>query len=130
MFKKLLLVSFLIVGAATVHAQTLKITDVDYDDKRMNNADVNGLLGKSITLTFFDRKVRVVMAGDKPVVLSKDSGKSYSVSGDYGKGSTMSWYLQTETTLSVVTSIIYKVTISEKVSPFRSSTLTVTGKRF
>jgi hypothetical protein len=130
MFKELLLVSFLIVGAATVHAQTLKITDVDYDDKRMNNADVNGLLGKSITLTFFDRKVRVVMAGDKPVVLSKDNGNSYSVSGDYGKGSTMSWYLQTETTLSVVTSVIYKVTISEKVSPFRSSTLTVTGKRF
>jgi len=130
MFKKLLLFCFLLIGAATTHAQTLKITDVDYDDKRLNNPNVNGLLGKPITLTFFDRKVRVVMASDKPAVLNKDNNDNYSASADYSSNDTMSWYLEPETTLGIITSVVYKVTISEKRSPFRSSTLTITGKRF
>jgi hypothetical protein len=131
MFKKLLLVSLLFVGATTARAQSLKITNVDADEPRLLNTMSNFMLGKSMTLTFFDRSVRVQLPGEKPLVLRKDGDNSFSTVEERGTGSEkLTFTLNTETTLTVVTAAIYRMRISENKSPYRSATLTITGKRF
>jgi hypothetical protein len=131
MFKKLLFVSLLFVGAATAHAQSLKITDVDADEKRLLDNRSQSMLGKSMSLTFFDRSVRVQLPGEKPVVLRKDDDNNYSTVEDRGTGSEkLTFSLSTSTTLTVVTSAVFRLKISEIKSPYRSATLIVTGKRF
>jgi hypothetical protein len=131
MFKKILLVCLLIIGTATVHAQTLKITDVDASDPKLWNSRTKALLGKSFTLTYFDRTVKLQLPGQEAIILRKNGENSYSTTEDRGTGTeTMYWSMTTETTLNVVTAASITMTIAENALPHRSASLYIKGKRF
>lgn len=131
MLKKILIVCLLVVGTATAHAQTFKISDVDANDKRLWNNKTQSLLGKSFTLTFFDRTVRIQIPGQQPLVLKKTDENSYYYSQDRGTGTeVLSWLLRIDTTLGVITSAVVTETIADKPNLSYSASLTISGKRF
>lgn len=131
MFKKSVLLLAFIALVTFSQAQTLKITDVQASNNKLWNDKTKALLGKKLSLTFYDRTVRIMLPDTEPLVLAKDNDDSYSGLDNLStQNESFLWKLTTQTAVRFITKATVTLTISQLKPPYRSAVLTITAKRF
>lgn len=113
--KQFLLITTFLVLTAPAIAQSLKITSVDVSSTRRYQEVAKKFLGKTMSLTFYDNSVKIMIGGkDETLVLSKFDESNYRFvdQSDYHR---RSYRLKVNTTLMVVSSIEFTATFEDAV---------------
>lgn len=131
MYKKSVLLLTFTALVTFSQAQTLKITDVQASNKKLWNNKTKALLGKTLSLKYYDSAVRLKLPDMETQVLSKGNDGTYSGLDDNSNtNESFVWGLTTQSTVGFITQATVTMTISELKPPYRSAVLTITAKRF
>ncbi len=128
--KVIAIIIFFISFGVTAFSQTLKVTGVDANLDRLYQSLAKKSLGKTMVLKVYDNSVIVKIGNLQEEILKQVSPGSYSKIIKDTETETETHSLTINTTLSVVTSAEFTITIQENIRQRRMARGTITAKRF
>ncbi|WAC41073.1 hypothetical protein [Pedobacter sp. SL55] len=119
-----------LLWVSILNAQTtLKITAINSPDDALYNQWAEKYLGKQMNITFYDNSVNFSV-GSLTSNLRLVSSNLYSADLSKSTGEKVTGTLSISSTLSVVTSATFKITIQELKGKQRRTYVQMIGKRF